>query len=110
MASGFIENHPVLSIPSPHQIDHPGLAIFSSSSIVPSLRFYSFTFRVFFLSAVMLIFITRPLMRFVREHGKNSPAVFQEQTTKKKGRSFQFDEEECHFMLLVLDSIFYNYD
>ena len=76
-----MNGHPVLSIPNPHpNDDHPGLVLFTSASIVPTLRFYSFTFRTLILLSLALVVIARPLYRMVRHYGKNAPEVFRNQT------------------------------
>jgi hypothetical protein len=75
-----IDGRPVISVPVPHGVDHPGLAQFTSSSIIPCLRFYSFTFRTFILLAWALVIIARPLFRLVKRYGWDAPEAFRNQT------------------------------
>jgi hypothetical protein len=70
----YITGHPLLSIPNPHKDDHPGLAQFTTGSIIPMLRFYSLVYRVFMLMAFALICISRPMVKLIRLHGWDSPA------------------------------------
>lgn len=77
MVAGYIEGHPIISIPTPHSDDHPGLAQFTGNSIVPMLRFYSLAFRIFIVMSLALVLILRPFFKFIGIHGLNSPAVFQ---------------------------------
>lgn len=73
---GYLESRPLIPIPQPHLEDHVGLAIFSSSSIVPMLRFYSTTYRIFMLMSIAFIFILRPIAKLIRLHGWDSPTYF----------------------------------
>ncbi len=77
MVSGYIEGHPIISIPQPHQSDHVGLAQFTSNSIIPMLRFYSATFRIFMIMSIALILMIRPIVKLIRLHGWDSPNIFQ---------------------------------
>lgn len=96
MVVGFIEGHPLISIPNPHQAgdDHPGLAQFSGASIVPMLRFYSFAFRCFVIMSLAFLLILRPYIKFIKIHGKEAPARFRKKVGKinwdyRKKRSVQ---------------------
>src|SRR5690348_3844828 len=77
---GTVQGHPLVQIPNPHEAEHPGLAQMTSSSIIPCLRFYSFTFRVLILLGLALIVISAPLFRLVRVYGWKAPEVFRNQT------------------------------
>jgi len=76
-----IHGHPVISVPNPHpDAEHTGLVLFTSSSIVPVLRFYSFTFRVLIIASLALVILARPLYKIVRIYGWNAPTFFRNQT------------------------------
>jgi len=78
MVAGYIEGHPILSIPNPHEADHPGLTDFNSASIVPMLRFYSYTFRTFVFFTLALVLISKPIFKLITIYGVHAPAIFQE--------------------------------
>ena len=78
--SGSVQGHPLIEIPLPHEAEHPGLAQFTTSSIIPCLRFYSFTFRTLVLFALALLVISRPLFRLIHKYGAKAPEVFRNQT------------------------------
>lgn len=109
MVVGFIEGHPIISIPTPHADEHPGLAQFSGASIVPMLRFYSFSFRCFVIMCLAFILILRPYFKFIGIHGKNAPAVFQKKvgTIKWDFRSMPDENHWSKFaeMPFILDSL-----
>ena len=106
---GVIHGHPVLSVPAPHEMDHPGLAQFTSASIIPCLRFYSFTFRTLILLALALVILARPLFRLVKVHGWNAPDAFRNQTGlvnfHANYRSFTDNEDMRILQDLILKSI-----
>jgi hypothetical protein len=78
--SGYVQGHPLIEIPVPHEAEHPGLAQFTSASIIPCLRFYSFTFRILIIFALALLVISRPLFQLIRKYGLKAPEVFRNQT------------------------------
>ena len=112
----------VLQIPSPHPEEHPGLALFTPYSVIPMLRFYSFTFRFFILSATALVLLFRPLWYFIRRNGRRAPAIVQNithgfpifgrsiQTTRLYGDGDEPDDEQVSILSYVmsLPSYFYH--
>ncbi|CAL8082165.1 unnamed protein product [Orchesella dallaii] len=110
MVAGVVDGHPVLSIPAPHPDDHPGLAQFTGASIVPMLRFYSFSFRTFIIMSLAFVLILRPYIKFIKIHGKDAPAAFQKKLGKVKWdfRSLQDSGDDwidMRKLIIVLDAI-----
>lgn len=100
-----LNGRPVLSVPNPHpDVDHPGLVLFTSASIVPALRFYSFTFRFLILISLALVVIARPLWLLIKRYGVTAPEVFRNQTGLATFRPSYRSNEEA--LSIFQESIF----